>query len=518
MFFKKILLCLILYLALAKKGYTQQHPGFSRLYKLEAEDKGMRGELIANLLYDRHSDQVYFSLASVRFDIAPVRMNMYLNKANIHGDILKQKPDTFINSSNEYTSLAKSRNEDHLFWGGGTFELIPQAVVSLVLTKTDKELNTIWSRQYACHPKITYAGIRDIEEDQHYNLVMIAQKFADQSTNFAGIPPRIYLIKADQEGNILWERSPQIGNFDNVSDLHIAKDGNYLVNGYTSNWGGLSKGYLIKTDTSGKEIWHQVYNPDHYQSLLSAIAEVDGPLESYINAGSVYHSEHSSSAYINRVDAEGNIIWEKEVSVFESGEHHFWALSVTEENEIVAAGYTYDPASRKSIGLVCKLDAAGLLLWQRTLTHSSFPDEFFYRVQVLTDGSILLAGFSGGPDPYWKQGTQDGWMVRLDKNGCLQTNDCPPVNLKELPSHKDVAIHIYPNPASEFIVIKNQEPFLADVKVNIFNISGRLIKETWISKGNNTLQVDIADFPMGQYVVKLSNNEWVTHATITILK
>ncbi|PIV57949.1 MAG: hypothetical protein COS14_12165, partial [Bacteroidetes bacterium CG02_land_8_20_14_3_00_31_25] len=60
-------------------------------------------------------------------------------------------------------------------------------------------------------------------------------------------------------------------------------------------------------------------------------------------------------------------------------------------------------------------------------------------------------------------------------------------------------LHVYPNPASGFIIIDNS----AHYKFQIFDITGRIILET--IPANN--QIDVTKIPNGLYIIKAINGK-----------
>ena len=67
-------------------------------------------------------------------------------------------------------------------------------------------------------------------------------------------------------------------------------------------------------------------------------------------------------------------------------------------------------------------------------------------------------------------------------------------------------ISIYPNPAGDYIYIKNLPE---ETAIGIFNIQGTLLKN---SIANRSEEVDVSDLPSGVYIIKLSGKEVETIA------
>jgi hypothetical protein len=77
------------------------------------------------------------------------------------------------------------------------------------------------------------------------------------------------------------------------------------------------------------------------------------------------------------------------------------------------------------------------------------------------------------------------------------------------PNHQNVSVDeiwqspfvVYPNPASDFIIIENAENALLE----IFSPDGRLIRSVKIETGNNSIK--ISDIPSGMYIIHLTDEK-----------
>lgn len=81
----------------------------------------------------------------------------------------------------------------------------------------------------------------------------------------------------------------------------------------------------------------------------------------------------------------------------------------------------------------------------------------------------------------------------------------PSVNVKELTANSD--FRIYPNPASEYIIIEHNEAQLYEIKCEIYDLTGRMMLNTGSAqnKGNLTT-VNISNLQRGVYTIKLYIN------------
>jgi hypothetical protein len=88
-----------------------------------------------------------------------------------------------------------------------------------------------------------------------------------------------------------------------------------------------------------------------------------------------------------------------------------------------------------------------------------------------------------------------------------------PTSQDNLTSDKFIPnINVYPNPLNDYGTIAFDLASSADVTVQIFNLSGQLvreIKENNLSSGNNQIGFDAADLPKGAYIIRLNAGDKV---------
>jgi len=69
-------------------------------------------------------------------------------------------------------------------------------------------------------------------------------------------------------------------------------------------------------------------------------------------------------------------------------------------------------------------------------------------------------------------------------------------------------IIVYPNPASEYIIMEHAQFRVYPYQIEIFNLSGKKLyhKKTEIISGKNTHSINISALPEGIYIYQIKNN------------
>jgi len=228
------------------------------------------------------------------------------------------------------------------------------------------------------------------------------------STNSKGAGAKdAWLIKIDNQGSIIWDRTFGGSGKDYTSSLLQTTDGGYLVAGSTYSKGaGDLDVWIIKIDKEGNKIWEKTYGGSDSDGASSLIQTTDG---GYLVAGST-NSKGSGEvdAWVIKLDREGNLLWDRTYggNDFDNAS----SLIQTSDGGYAVAGHTYSKGSGGSDVWIFKLDSQGNLLWDRTYGETIL-DEANFLIQT-TDGGFAIAGIS------WSSGGVF-WFLKLDSQGNL---------------------------------------------------------------------------------------------------
>lgn len=128
--------------------------------------------------------------------------------------------------------------------------------------KTDVSGNDIWRK--------TYGGI-------NFDIGTSIQQTADggyiisaRTNSFGAGNLDAYLIKTNSSGDTLWTKTYGGLNVDAAAFVQQTADGGYIISGYTESFGaGLYDSYLIKTDSIGNEAWSKTYGGTNNDALYA---------------------------------------------------------------------------------------------------------------------------------------------------------------------------------------------------------------------------------------------------------
>lgn len=131
-----------------------------------------------------------------------------------------------------------------------------------------------------------------------------------------------WVLKIDTQGDLLWERSFGGTGIEISQDIAKTDDGGYVITGNTfSNDTNVSKNngesdiWLIKIDDNGNLVWEKTYGGIHFDAgegvslssdggfIISGNSKSDG-IDATKNAG-------ENDIWLIKTDAEGNLVWQQ---------------------------------------------------------------------------------------------------------------------------------------------------------------------------------------------------------------
>jgi hypothetical protein len=163
---------------------------------------------------------------------------------------------------------------------------------------------------------------------------------------------------------ITWEKTLGGTANDTAGQVLLTDDGGYIVVGTTSSFGaGGSDVYLVKLDAEGNVLWEKTYGAEDDEQGRSIARTTDG---GYIITGSAYSSPGllNEHVYLIKIDGAGNTVWRRTYDEF-NGRAAF--VLQTSDNGYVLTGSASELDPPYPFLLVLKLDASGDIAW-KTIT------------------------------------------------------------------------------------------------------------------------------------------------------
>ncbi|CAM9813426.1 unnamed protein product, partial [Ectocarpus sp. 6 AP-2014] len=228
-------------------------------------------------------------------------------------------------------------------------------------------------------------------------------------------------LKLDEEGAVVWEWLNGT-TLSYVAGAVIGLDGSVVLAGSTVD--GDYQGYAaLKLDYEGVELWRWQDNSIDASCRAYGVAASDSGsvvAVGMINDGEWATPSVGGYDFIAyKVDGDGNLLWKWQDGTI--GFDILWAVvSADEEGSVVMAGMTSLDFSGPSVGskdfVAIKLDSGGTTLW--TWQDGTSSSDEIQAAAATGDGFVVLAGHTFGE---WSGGLTgeecDFAAVKLDANG-----------------------------------------------------------------------------------------------------
>lgn len=209
---------------------------------------------------------------------------------------------------------------------------------------------------------------------------------------------------------------------------------------------------------------------------------------------------------------DGELVFNKRVSVHQP-DHEGWNRieSIIETHEkdgllLVGAEVKYNtPSTLKSVGIIKKINYNGQVVWEREFdfrTGTSFVRDELSKIIKTKDGGYAISGtsydhFFESPGP-WIQSI----FIKLDSGGL--TNQARLID-------SSFGITIYPNPAIDKIIVDLGLNYEYN-KLFIKDTDGAQVFFSKILPLKESIELDVASFKQGNYILSLSNDAGIIHS------
>ena len=251
-----------------------------------------------------------------------------------------------------------------------------------------------------------------------------------------------WLLKIDDSGNILWQKTYGGSGFECLSAIKKTHDGGYVMTGYSYSTDGdfaQNKGgsdiVILKINDIGTIQWQNTFGGTLYDFGRSIIEDAEG---NFLISGDTYSYDfdsidrhdgfETSDIIVIKVNNLGQKIWSR----CYGGEAHEYGRAIVQtfDGEYAVAAESYSTASGQPTGnhgsadfwLIKINPNNGDLIWEKTMGGTGH-DEANCLIATFDNG-YMVAGNSAHPisdDVTNNYGDDDFWVVKLKNSECQKT-------------------------------------------------------------------------------------------------
>ena len=322
-------------------------------------------------------------------------------------------------------NLYKLKNQEGYLIGASVY-INNQTNWTSFIIRLDNNLDTIWTKKYLKENQFS-TSTTDFHENEAGHIVTAGYTSLGESEGVGAN----FLILDPVDGSIIVEKKVGDHNLCNPFNIAPTPDGGYLISGFAdrdnpaTNAGISREGYLLKITADGEKEWEKIFQNEVVEHGGFIFRDMKPTQDGNFIIITTYTSERGDDGWATDTDAvllkinpQGEVIWEKYLGVV-GDTYRTWLKTVdeAEDGTILLGGESRAEDGGQLKGLFYKLTPLGEVIWERYYRHEErIGSHYISKVLAKADGGLIACGSSSSP--------QDGWLLKLDCNGCLDET-CP---------------------------------------------------------------------------------------------
>ena len=221
----------------------------------------------------------------------------------------------------------------------------------------------------------------------------------------------LYLVKSDSTGKEMWSKIFGGAGEDNAEAMALTNDNNVIIGGVTSSFSGNYDLYLLKVSLNGDLIWEKSLGSTDFEWGTDIAVLSDG----YAICGYMITPSTGGDGgdfVILRTDLGGNTLWSK---TFSRPDREWpYAMTATSDGGFLLAGLIHpDGVNNVDIFLI-KTDDTGGVVWEEAYGGSG--DERAFAVTETSDGGYVVAGSTRS---FSFANLEQAYVVKVDAGGTM---------------------------------------------------------------------------------------------------
>lgn len=250
-----------------------------------------------------------------------------------------------------------------------------------------------------------------------------------------------WVVKTDNSGAILWEKSFGYGGADEGVSILETSDNHFILSGIldvTASGGEGNIGrntathaggdyWSIKINPSGDIVWSRFYGGSFTDAPTGVIENTSSDLitvgRSDSNDVDISNNKGTYDFWVVKSSSNGDIIWEKSYGGLEIDEARD-VISIDNENQIIVGdtrSEEQDVSSNNGAAdlWILKISNQGDIIWEKSLGGSNF--DVARSINPTFDNGFIIAGSSrsSNGDVSENKGQNDAWVIKVDNTGQL---------------------------------------------------------------------------------------------------
>ncbi len=404
------------------------------------------------------------------------------------------------------------------FLGAETTFMGGEAVDTVFAVRFNAVGDTLWTKPILSDT-FAYAS-KAVAKDGHFYFVGL-----EASGVLLG--NHAYVMRTDTLANM--ELFHMNATLDLPMTMDVDDQGNMYLGGKSGEIGN-GKGYLLKIDSMGNELW-DAYLPKP-KGIWFGVKHVFankllcmGQWQTYIlpPPGQPY----DNTMYLVMYDDNGNFQWQYSGLKCKPTTNTWAAFTdgyQDGDSTFIVCGAIQQEYWNRAV--IYRFTADGDSLWRRDYAHfanlANIYPEIPWDIEPTSDGGMVLTGETWNRDTIPPLSDVNMWLLKLDSMGCLVPG-CQYVGINEIAYGLEHALRVWPNPSSGRINLAldlpEGLPLEGHLLLQVFDAWGRLVVRRDLGDQlARTITLDLTGQPAGLYSAHISDAQRILTGTKIILE
>ena len=431
----------------------------------------------------------------------------------------------------------------------GSTSSFGQGNTDLYLLKIDSLGHKVFEKTFGGYNNETGKSVVQLIDS---SFVMVGYT---SSIGFGGYD--VFLVKADKNGNLVWQKTIGGSDWDFANSLAATADGGFIIGGTTYSFGyGNADGYIIKTDGAGNIVWTKTYGgkkDDEFKSIIQTSDlnyAIVGNTKSYVDSlgdgwlfkvNALGDSIHSASYGGLFNDSFNNVVELSNTDLyvvganksFKNGANYVnWLFLLNSSNSILQNTFVGNTNNERynssAVGLNGTIVSVGYNNYLGTLSDANvhfytpglgylafFPfglentDELFSVSKTKDKGFVAVGTCIGNTSIL-----NDVLFVKMDSLGNYGSSI---IGINELPE-ESLILKVFPNPSIDYFEINIGNIYDNHKLIySLFDLNGKLVLKDKIL--NEKTLIHTSDLDQGLYILQLSiDRKIIFNSKVSIIK
>lgn len=312
----------------------------------------------------------------------------------------------------------------------------PATTWDIYLAKIDPAGNIIWKKSYGGSYNEQASAIKQTTDGGFIIVGSSASNDGDVSGHHGFVSLNdVWVVKLDGYGNISWQKSYG-GSFTDIGADILETPAGFMICGSTNSTDGDVSGkhgsddlWILHIDKTGNILWQRCYGGSKVEDPGSIKATTDGAFivasgTSSLDGDVSIPPAGFNDAWVLKISASGNIIWEKCIGgnrsdaithIIVNNDGTYFLAAYTGSTNI--PGAMQNELTWQGDGWTLLLDKNGNIVWQKAFGGTR--NDAVLDALKTADGGYLLIGETGSDNGIvcQRHPEEDVWILKMDHAG-----------------------------------------------------------------------------------------------------